>query len=247
MVYLELVNWGHVCWFLARRCSRLPPWGCCPNASSLGSTGRMNRAVCWLGAQTATSWLGSVTWWLIVSGAPRLLVKLFESVLKLCEVINLILEHLDLVLLLHCTTIAANILKLAHLIHTWNSLLLRNVLHCLRHIIWLVDNFDCRNIGAVCLIVRKVDIVGKKEVHEALLLILWQLREDECLRYIFFLERCTSGLWTHLLLATTSRDGTLAPFASRRVHFTWASRMLSAASWTIRAFVILHLLNKYSI
>eukprot|EP00354_Favella_ehrenbergii_P001728 CAMPEP_0170464532 /NCGR_PEP_ID=MMETSP0123-20130129/9221_1 /TAXON_ID=182087 /ORGANISM="Favella ehrenbergii, Strain Fehren 1" /LENGTH=195 /DNA_ID=CAMNT_0010730213 /DNA_START=1385 /DNA_END=1974 /DNA_ORIENTATION=+ len=115
----------------------------------------------------------------LVGLASRLLIELLEPVLKLGQVVDLVLEQLHLVVLLNGATIAA-VLELAHLVHPRNDLLLGDVvLGCLRHLFRLIDDLDGGDVGAVALVVGKVHVVRQQEVHEALLLVRGQLREDE--------------------------------------------------------------------
>ena len=66
---------------------------------------------------------------------------------------NLVLEHPDGVLLLWII-----ILKLSHLIHSTDDLLI-GVLHGLRHLIWAVLDFNRCNVRAITLIELELNIV----------------------------------------------------------------------------------------
>ena len=78
-----------------------------------------------------------------------MLVKLLEPVLELSKIVDLILQQLDLILLLHSTA-HPSVLELAHLVHARHDLLLRLVILLgLRHVFGFVDDFDRGNVCAI--------------------------------------------------------------------------------------------------
>ena len=126
--------------------------------------------------------VGRATFWL--------LVELLQPVLELGEVMDLALEHLHRIVLLHPFDIITAVLELAHLVHATDNLLLGHPELLVHHglllhdvvVLRLVHNLDSSDIRAISLVVLELDIVIQEEVHETSLLVLWELTEYECLR-----------------------------------------------------------------
>ena len=101
----------------------------------------------------------------VMSTSLRLLIKLLESILKLCQILDLVLEHDNGVMR---STLALSapkpclsvVLELPHLVHTTDDFFCRWIL-CSRlwNIVWLVDNLDSGHIGVVILIVLEFHII----------------------------------------------------------------------------------------
>ena len=130
------------------------------------------------------------------SAAARLLIKLLKPVLELGQVVDLVLQELNLVVMLTTRATCATVLKLTHLVHSGHNFALRvRVISCLRYIVAFVHNFNRRDVRAIALIISEVDIVAEQEVHEARLLVLGQLGEDESLGHCAaFVKACIAAL-----------------------------------------------------
>ena len=120
----------------------------------------------------------------VLAASFWLLIKLLQSVLELCQVLDLILQHDDCIMLCLFLDIARlSILELAHLIHSTDYFMIgMHVFSRLRDVVRLIDDLDGSHIGIVAIVKLEVDIVVQEEVHESTLLVLGQLAEDESLR-----------------------------------------------------------------